>query len=171
MVHGPRAGGGSCGRLFDAIAALVGLRLEVSYEGQAAIELEMCRDESVADGAYSFQVHEQEGAWCMDPGPAVEAAAEDVVAGLSQGSISQKFHQAVVRALADVAARLGERTGLARVCLSGGAFQNACLAASLEQRLRTQGFEVFTHSQVPANDGGLSLGQAVVAAHRVAAAR
>ncbi|PYV23511.1 MAG: carbamoyltransferase HypF, partial [Acidobacteria bacterium] len=160
----------SCGRLFDAIAALVGLRLEVSYEGQAAIELEMCRDESVADGAYSFQVHEQEGAWCMDPGPVVEAAAEDVIAGLSQGSISQKFHQAVVRALADVAARLGERTGLARVCLSGGAFQNACLAASLEQRLRTQGFEVFTHSQVPANDGGLSLGQAVVAAHRVAAA-
>lgn len=83
------------------------------------------------------------------------------------GSISQRFHNAVIGMLFNLCRRLRQQTGLDRVCLSGGTFQNSCLSTGLEERLRDDNFEVYSHSAVPANDGGLSLGQAVVAAQRM----
>ena len=158
----------SCGRLFDAVAALINLRSEVTYEAQAAIELEMCRDEAAAGQPYPFPIIAEHGALQMDPRPLFKAIVDDVLQGRSAGEISQRFHDALIHVLLRVAHILRDRTHLNRVCLSGGTFQNVYLATELEQRLSTQGFEVFTHAEVPPGDGGLSLGQAIVAAHRAA---
>jgi len=155
----------SCGRLFDAVAALVGLRLRVNYEAQAAIELEMCRDHR-EKGAYAFAISEENGMWCLDPGPVFEAIVEDVTCKRAPGVISQRFHNAVISVMTEIAVRLRDCSGLSRVCLSGGTFQNVYLAGELERRLQQKEFEVYTHSEVPANDGGLSLGQAVIAGTR-----
>jgi hydrogenase maturation protein HypF len=159
----------SCGRLFDAVAALAGVRHEINYEAQAAIELEMCRDDSVANQPYPFAVTESAGVLQLDPAPLIRAIVEDLSRSATPGQVSQRFHDSLVRALSEACATLRDRTSLNRVCLSGGTFQNAYLLARLEQQLRSSGFEVFSHSEVPAGDGGLSLGQAVVTAYRIAA--
>jgi hydrogenase maturation protein HypF len=158
----------SCGRLFDGVAALINLRREVNYEAQAAIELEMCRDEAAAGRPYPFPINEKGGVLQIDSGPLFKAIVEDVLRGASPGEISQRFHDALVDVLMRVAQILRRQTSLNRVCLSGGTFQNVYLATELGRQLLKQGFEVFTHAEVPPGDGGLSLGQAVVAAHRAA---
>jgi hydrogenase maturation protein HypF len=157
----------SCGRLFDAVAALVNLRLEVNYEAQAAVELEMCRDEAAAGRPYPFGLSEAGELLQIDCRPLFRAMVDDLLWGATAGEISQRFHDGLTQALAGIARILRKRTSLNTVCLSGGTFQNACLANGLEHQLQSEGFEVYTHSQVPAGDGGISLGQAVVAAHRV----
>jgi hydrogenase maturation protein HypF len=157
----------SCGRLFDAVAALINLRHEVNYEAQAAVELEMCRDEAAAGQPYPFGLSEAGDVLQIDFRPLFSAIVDDMLSSATAGKISQRFHDGLVQALAAIARLLRKRTSLNTVCLSGGTFQNACLANGLEQQLRGEGFEVYTHSQVPAGDGGISLGQAVVAAHRV----
>jgi hydrogenase maturation protein HypF len=157
----------SCGRLFDAVAALVNLRLEVNYEAQAAVELEMCRDEAAAGRPYPFGLSEAGELLQIDSRPLFRAMVDDLLWGATAGEISQRFHDGLTQALAGIARILRKRTSLNTVCLSGGTFQNACLANGLEHQLQSEGFEVYTHSQVPAGDGGISLGQAVVAAHRV----
>jgi hydrogenase maturation protein HypF len=105
----------------------------------------------------------------LDPAPLIRAIVEDLSRSATPGQVSQRFHDSLVRALSEACATLRDRTSLNRVCLSGGTFQNAYLLARLEQQLRSSGFEVFSHSEVPAGDGGLSLGQAVVTAYRIAA--
>lgn len=156
----------SCGRLFDAVAAVINLRYGVNYEAQAAIELEMCRDEAAAGQPYPFGLREADDLLQIDSRPVFRAIVEDLLRGATAGEISQRFHDGLVEALAAIARILRKRTFLNTVCLSGGTFQNVCLANGLEHQLRSDGFEVYTHSQVPAGDGGISLGQAVVAAHR-----
>lgn len=156
----------SCGRLFDAVAALINLRHEVNYEAQAAIELEMCRDEAVACQPYPFGLSEAGGLLQIDARPLFRAIVEDLLRGATAGEISQRFHDGLVATLAAIARILRKRTSLNTICLSGGTFQNACLANGLEHQLLSDGFEVYTHSQVPAGDGGISLGQTVVAARR-----
>jgi hydrogenase maturation protein HypF len=158
----------SCGRLFDAVAALINLRLEVNYEAQAAIELEMCRDEAAAGQPYPFGLGEAGDLLQIDSRPLFRAIVDDLLRSATAGEISQRFHDGLVEALAAIARILRKRTSLNTVCLSGGTFQNAYLANHLEHQLQSEGFEVYTHSQVPAGDGGISLGQAVVAAHRAA---
>jgi hydrogenase maturation protein HypF len=162
----------SCGRLFDAVAALAGVRQRVNYEAQAAIELEMLIDDADRDaaGAYPLAVVPQArdgDAWLLDTHPLFEALVRDLREGVPAGILSHRFHQGLVEALARAVVLVRQRTGVNRVCLSGGTFQNVYLLEHLEQRLRSEGFEVFTHTQVPPGDGGLSLGQALVAAHRV----
>lgn len=156
----------SCGRLFDAVAALINLRHEINYEAQAAIELEMCRDEAFAGQPYPFSIDESGGILQVDSRPLFRAIVEDLRHGATAGKVSQRFHDGLVEVLVRVALILRGRTSLNSVCLSGGTFQNAYLATRLEKLLREMRFDVFTHSQVPAGDGGLSLGQAVVAAYR-----
>jgi len=156
----------SCGRLFDAVAALVNIRHEVNYEAQAAIELEMCRDEAFAGQPYTLGISEENGVLQIDSRPLFRAIVEDLLRGATAGKVSQRFHDGLVEVLLRIAEILRKHTSLNTVCLSGGTFQNAYLAMQFEQRLREIRFDVFTHSQVPAGDGGLSLGQAVVAAHR-----
>ena len=157
----------SCGRLFDAVAALIDLRHEVNYEAQAAIELEMCRDAAAAGQPYPFGLSETGELLQIDSKPLFRAIVKDLLRGAAVGEISQRFHDGLVEVLATVARILRKRTSLNTVCLSGGTFQNGCLADGLEHQLQSEGFEVYTHSQVPAGDGGISLGQAVVAAHRL----
>jgi hydrogenase maturation protein HypF len=158
----------SCGRLFDAVAALVGLRDKVSYEGQAALELEMAIEPD--EGDYPFDL-EEAGGLIFDPAPLVRALVGELLAGVSVGVVSARFHNSLAGMMAAVARRLRAATGLNRIVLSGGVFQNLYLVERGTRLLQADGFEVFTHSLVPPNDGGLALGQAVVAGFWVAEGR
>ena len=155
----------SCGRLFDAVAALIGIRQEVSYEAQAAIELEMwARSSSETDG-YPLAIHRQDGHWQIDPSPLFGAIVEDLRRKVCAPTISRRFHNGLVETLAHLACLLREESSINQICLSGGTFNNLLVFEPLIHKLESQAFEVFTHSEVPTGDGGLSLGQALVAAH------
>jgi hydrogenase maturation protein HypF len=156
----------SCGRLFDAVAALIGIRQQVNYEAQAAIELEMAIDSSDDHGSYPVEFIPGP-TWQISTRPLFEAVIADLQQDISAALISRRFHNGLIDAFANLAPILRDQTSLNRVCLSGGTFQNQYLAEGLETRLLSAGFEVFTHREVPAGDGGLSLGQAVIAAAKV----
>ncbi|WP_034263162.1 carbamoyltransferase HypF [Actinospica robiniae] len=156
----------SAGRLFDAVGALLGLRDEISFEGQAAIALEQIADLDER-GAYLLPVAEPAGAeepLRLRGAELVRAAAVDVLAGVDPGVIAARFHHGVADAIARVCERLSEENGVRTVALSGGVFQNVLLTTGVVRRLEGAGLRVLTHRQVPANDGGISLGQAAVAA-------
>jgi hydrogenase maturation protein HypF len=155
----------SCGRLFDAVTALIGLRQQVNYEAQAAIELEMAMEPSEDSNGYRFDLIPDGDRWIIGTRPLFEAVIADLSRGSSTGVISRRFHDGLVDVFVRVASLLRERTSLNRICLSGGTFNNIYLSQQLEERLSGQGFEVFTQREVPAGDGGISLGQAVIAAH------
>jgi len=156
----------SAGRLFDAVSALCGVRSTANYEGQAAIELEMAIDPAGDDASYPFEFKDKNegGRILIGTRPLFEAILADLAGGSSAGLISRRFHNGMANALAEVARRVRKRTGLNRVCLSGGTFQNLYLLTRFQSLLQSDSFQVFTHSEVPAGDGGLSLGQAMIAA-------
>ncbi len=156
----------SCGRLFDAVAALLGLRTKVSFEAQAAIELEACCPNSLEGGEYYFTIREDK---CLEIGTGLlfEQIVEDLKRGASRETVSRRFHQGLISTLAQVVLRISLETGIEQVCLSGGCFLNVHLTRGLEGILRTHGLRVHTQSQVPCGDGGLSLGQAAIAARAV----
>jgi hydrogenase maturation protein HypF len=153
----------SLGRLFDGISAILGLRQEVAYEGQAAIELEQALHPG-QPGAYAFEVLDQEGQLVLDWRPALKALLADVLAGASQGQASARFHQGLLEGLAAWAVLAAQSSGLERVCLGGGCLMNAFLLERLPAMLEAQGLKVYTPALLPAGDGGLSLGQALAAA-------
>ena len=156
------------GRLFDAVAGILGVRDTTNYEGQAAIELEAMADPACARG-YEFEVAENGSIIKADK--VIRRAAEDALEGVPPQTVSAKFHLGVARLIARVARRLRDERRLARVVLSGGVFQNVFLLGRACRLLEAEGFEVFTHGRVPTNDGGISLGQAAVANARVARGR
>jgi hydrogenase maturation protein HypF len=156
----------STGRLFDAVSAMTGIRETVNYEAQAAIELEAAIDDTGDDAGYAFTIRVESGGWIIDTRTMFQSLAEDLRKGVSTGVISRRFHLGFVDVLARVAGVVRERTGLERICLSGGSFQNCFLSQHLQERLEQKGLHVFTHAEVPCGDGGISLGQAMVAAHR-----
>ncbi|HKP86075.1 MAG TPA: carbamoyltransferase HypF [Blastocatellia bacterium] len=158
----------SMGRLFDALSSLLGLRSAVNYEGQAAIELEMIADRGCADG-YEFETGPGSGA--IKTEALIRRAVEDLLDGVSPQVVSAKFHRGVADLIATVARRVRDDSKLNRVVLSGGVFQNMFLLTKTCQALRSSGFDVFTHSRVPPNDGGISLGQAAVANARLRSGR
>lgn len=148
----------SCGRLFDAVASIVGLRQQISFEGQAAIELESIAAEGVAD-SYPFGLDAE----TLDFRPAIERIVAEARKGTPAGTIAARFHNTVAEAIVEVCRRLRAEANLNRVCLSGGTFQNMKLLTRTLAGLRRLDLEVFTHAQVPPNDGGIALGQAVIA--------
>jgi hydrogenase maturation protein HypF len=154
----------SCGRLFDAVAAIAGLRLEVSYEAQAAIELEMCLNRDKQAVPYQFEIFSTGEQFEIRYSSFLRQLVRDVLDEVSPGVISRKFHDGLAHALTSAAVAVREKFRLEQICLSGGTFQNAYFAAMLQDLLRQRGFEVFTHSEVPCGDGGLSMGQALIAA-------
>jgi len=155
----------SCGRLFDAVAALIGIRNKVNYEAQAAIELEMTmQPDSGQHAGYSFELVPDGTHWIIGSKTMFEEVIGDLQQHVPIGVISRRFHDGLVRIFAQIANEIRKQTGLTRVCLSGGTFHNIYLSERLEARLRDSGFAVFTHHEVPAGDGGLSLGQALIAA-------
>ena len=154
------------GRLFDAVASLLGLRNAINYEGQAAIELETIADRGVTD-RYEFEIAD---GGIIKADALIRRAVDDLLDGRPIGEVSAKFHLAVAQLIVSVARDTRDRRRLNRVALSGGVFQNMFLLERARQMLITEGFEVLTHSRVPANDGGISLGQAAVANARVRSA-
>ncbi len=154
----------SCGRLFDAVAALVGLRQEVTYEGQAAIELETLALAAPDSPPYALMPQAAADGWVLPVEPLIRQVVADLWADVPSAVIAARFHQTLIAALQRLVARLRESTGLDAVALSGGCFQNRILLEELSRTLRADGWTVYTHRQVPPNDGGLSLGQAVIAA-------
>jgi hydrogenase maturation protein HypF len=156
----------SAGRLFDAVAALVGIRERVNYEAQAAIELEASLEDDSRDASYPFAIQADNGGWIMDARPLIVALVRDLREGVPRGVISRRFHLGFVDALVRATEMVHGRCGFNQVCLSGGSFQNSFLLEHTSRRLEASGFQVFTHAEVPCGDGGISLGQAMVAAHR-----
>lgn len=155
----------SAGRLFDAAAALVDLHQQVSFEGQAAMALEFVADPDTT-GGYPVEIvraHEGSETLEIDWQPTLEALIEDSRNRVDTGIIAARFHNALAAAIVDVGKRIGEK----RVALTGGCFQNRLLTERTAQRLRQAGLDVVVHRQVPANDGGISLGQVVVAAAQI----
>ncbi len=155
----------SCGRLFDAVAALTGLRSKVHYEGQAALEMEMAIIGDVF-AAYPYQLRKQDGQLIFDPAPTIRAIVADICKNVAPGVISGCFHQTLATLIVEVCSLLRTDTGLDKVVLSGGVFQNRFLTETAIRLLEAAGFQPITHSLVPPNDGGLALGQAVIAGHR-----
>ena len=180
--------GSSMGRLFDAVSALLGIRTVIGYEGQAAVELEMAAHACLAgaplpviagpsprdagpsheaicgNGAgYPFRIVEAGPIRVIKLSDLLSAIIEDLRLGVPAGWISVRFHDSLARMIADMCRLIGQDTGIGQVALSGGVFQNRLLSAKAVRALESSGFCVFTHSQVPCNDGGISLGQAVIA--------
>lgn len=155
----------STGRLFDAVAATLGICRERTYEGQPAMELEMAAAPEEA-GFYPLPLIWTEKGLVLDTPSLFRQVVAEHLAGVDRGVIGARFHHSLVQGLADACRLVRERTGLNLVALSGGVFQNALLTVGLKARLEQWGFEVLTHRLVPPNDGGLALGQVAVAAAR-----
>jgi hydrogenase maturation protein HypF len=151
----------SVGRLFDAMSALCGLRTDVTYEGQAAMELEAACDPAER-GAYPFDVV----AGVLDARPAILAARRDITHGVDVGTVASRFHHALADATADDLVRLAGDRGIGAVVLAGGAFQNRRLLERASERVSAAGLRVLVPTRLPPNDGGVSFGQAAVAAAR-----
>ena len=160
----------SAGRLFDAVAAILGGRERAQFEGQAAMELEGIARPGPAEPLPVALVGAPDAAFTIAFAPAIRALAEARAGGGDSGLLSARFHATVVAALVLGAERARETHGLERVVLSGGSFQNAILLDGAVAALERAGFATFTNERVPPNDGGLALGQAAVAAWRLAAA-
>ena len=156
----------SMGRLFDALAALVGLRTAVSYEAQAAIEFEaLAHTVDPADAPrYEMAAQRLGGLLVVDPAPLVATVLDERRAGTAPGLIAAGCHRAIASAAVRAAVELAAERGLATIALSGGAFQNARLGMLVADGLRAEGLEVLVHRLVPPNDGGISVGQAAIAA-------
>jgi hydrogenase maturation protein HypF len=155
----------SAGRLFDAAAAILGVRDTINYEGQAAIEFEQLADPAETR-AYPAAVRAGEGPFQACGADLLNALIEDLTAGVRAPVIAARFHHGVAALIEAGCVYLRDRHGLATVALSGGVFQNMLLLHATVARLEARGFTVLTHSRVPCNDGGISLGQAVIAAAR-----
>jgi hydrogenase maturation protein HypF len=154
----------SMGRLFDAVSGLLGLRGVVKYEGQAAVELESIASEDLEE-RYEFELTANGS--IIKAEPVIRRAVEDILNGVPPEKVSARFHLAVAHLIAAVARRINEDRKINRVVLSGGVFQNVLLLRHACRLLESQDLKVYTHSRVPPNDGGISLGQAAVANARI----
>ena len=154
----------SAGRLFDAVSALLGVRGEIDYDAQATIELEMLAWEETEDTeSYPFSIAEEESVRVVRLADTISAITHDVRKGLSAATISQRFHRTIAGVIASMCTVIAEERRIDRVLLSGGVFQNRLLLRLTTAAIKREGLRVFTHRRVPGNDGGIALGQAVVA--------
>lgn len=162
----------SMGRLFDAVASLLGLRQHISFEAQAAIELETLALEAMGaqtDTRFAFAVvqSKNDDVLQIDPAPMLEHLVDEIRRGSDRAMLAWQFHRAVADVVVELARRMRDRVDNETVVLSGGVFQNALLTSLCVQSLTAAGFHPLTPRLVPANDGGLALGQAYIAAHSV----
>ncbi len=152
----------SVGRLFDAVSAMLGLCLYSSFDAEAPMRLEAVIDDvPETNEHYPFQIEKE-----ISLDSSFRAIIKDIIGGTAAAVISTKFHNTIVEIICSSADLLREETGINKAALSGGVFMNGYLLKKTETRLKKMGFEAFTHSKVPSNDGGLALGQLVIAAHR-----
>jgi len=154
----------SCGRLFDAVSALIGVRGTIDYEAQAAIELEMlAHDRADETNYYPFSIIEQNGLSVVKLQDLLAAIIHDLQIHTAKATMAAKFHNTIAQMIEKLCQVISDKTGITQVVLSGGVFQNRLLLRKAVSLLEADGFTVFTHQQVPCNDGGISLGQAVIA--------
>lgn len=164
-INSPLSSG--LGRLFDGVAVLLGGHRQASFEGQTAMQLEMLATGS-SNKAYPFKILRQSGnPYILDITTMIKAVIADIESGQNKTKIAASFHQTIIDAFAAMADAMRKKTGLTRVALSGGCFQNKILLEGTIDKLQNAGFDVYCHRQVPANDGGISLGQAVVASSMI----
>ena len=149
----------SAGRLFDAAAAIAGLRQEMRYEGQAAMELEFAAESAGTDETYPFAIRDGQSPWVVDWEPMIRAMLGDAAEGAPAGRMAAKFHNA----LAEMIVAVARRAGREQVVLTGGCFQNRYLTERAARRLEEENFRAYWHQRVPPNDGGIALGQMVAA--------
>jgi hydrogenase maturation protein HypF len=154
----------SAGRLFDAVAALVGVpgTERTTYEGQAAVELELAA-EGHANQGYPFRLRALNDGWIMETREIIRGVVEDLLSGCGTGEISSRFHRTMAEVIVAGCEHTREAGGPATVALSGGTFQNMLLLDQTIKLLEENDFVVHKHKRVPANDGGIALGQAVLA--------
>jgi len=166
----------SMGRLFDGVSALLGIRGEIDYEGQAAVELlEMAAysgviaanvtDKAIASAqeSYPYCIAEDNGMRIVRLKNLLSAVVEDLRYGTSSATIAARFHNTIAHLINEVCRLMADETGITQVALSGGVFQNRLLLRRAVSLLEASDLQVLTHRQVPCNDGGVSLGQAVIA--------
>jgi hydrogenase maturation protein HypF len=161
----------SMGRLFDAVAAIAGLRTAVNYEGQAAMELEWLAAPAEFGETYSYQVvkvasAESHPQWIIDTRPLIRELVEDVHKNRDRRDVARRFHSTIIEMIVEVCDHLRRHTNMQQIVLSGGVFMNRILAVEATNRLIENGFQVYRQQLVPSNDGGLSLGQLAVAARQ-----
>jgi hydrogenase maturation protein HypF len=154
----------SLGRLFDAAAAVLGVRTVNQYEGQAAMELEALAGRHAAQPFPFPMARTTDGTWVLDPVPLLVALGERRAAGVAVTELAARFHESIAAAADGLAARVAAEAGLSTVALGGGCFQNARLLTSLRARLEARGIRVLVPRQLGPNDGAVSYGQAAVAA-------
>lgn len=152
----------SMGRLFDAVSALLDICSKISYEGQASMELEAIITENCTDEFYPYDVDEQD-LLILNPGRIIKSVIHDKKTGLDKSIISAKFHNTIVKASVDICVKIREKSGINEVAISGGVFQNVYLLHNITDKLQKEGFTVYSHSLIPSNDGGVSLGQLIAA--------
>jgi hydrogenase maturation protein HypF len=158
----------SMGRLFDAVSAMAGIRSAIDYEAQAAIEMEMTAYRASGEaGSYPFSLTGDDGYTSILLHELVATVLDDLLRGCDSSTVAMKFHNTVAGMAHDVCMKIRLDSGLNTVALSGGCFQNRLLLTKVTGLLNKSGFDVLTHKNVPANDGGISLGQAVIAANAV----
>jgi hydrogenase maturation protein HypF len=152
----------SLGRFFDGISAIIGIRNRVCFEGQAAMELEMLSAENI-DEKYDYEWINEGGIYKILTAPIVRDIVSDVHKQVDSSEIGGKFHNTLISLFAELCEKIRKDTGVGKAALSGGVFQNSMLLSGMIKALEEKGFQVYTHKLVPANDGGISLGQAVIA--------
>jgi hydrogenase maturation protein HypF len=156
----------SMGRFFDAVSSLLSVRDETRYEGQAAIELEMIADHGIKE-EYPFHIQKDEKPMVVDSQEMIRGIVRDLIDGAPNSEISGKFHRTIARLIVETCETIRSKEKLNRVVLSGGVFQNIFLLSLVTEGLKRSAFDVYTHHLVPTNDGGISLGQAVIAHMRL----
>jgi len=152
----------SAGRLFEAVSALLGICAINRYEGQAAIELE-ARADMISDGAYAYEVEWDQGEIIMNVIPLWREITDDLARNIPTGIIAERFHRTIVKLFVAALNKARDNTGLNDVVISGGVFHNEILSAQLVKLLQVYGFKVYQHRGIPPGDGGISLGQAIIA--------
>ncbi|GAG98540.1 unnamed protein product, partial [marine sediment metagenome] len=152
----------SCGRLFDAASSLIGIRDEISYEGQAAMELESFCASGITE-RYKFNIYKEEEKFIIDPQEIFIDIIADLKKRLDKKLMAAKFHNTVAEFTLNLCGKIKKDTGINEIALSGGVFQNKYLTEKVVFLLEEKGFKVYIQRKVPPNDGGISLGQAVVA--------
>ena len=161
----------SMGRLFDAVSAILGFKGAIEYEGQAALELERAlparSPEPNPPEVYPYTLRREGREWIIMTEEIIRGVVEDLKSNLSAGEIALKFHQTIARLIVGVCREIGRKTGKKEAALSGGVFQNKFLLSAATRGLEKAGFAVYSHRQVPPHDGGLPLGQAIIAGERL----
>jgi hydrogenase maturation protein HypF len=154
----------SAGRLFDAVAALVGVpgTERTTYEGQAAVELELAA-EGPANRGYPFRLRADDDGWSVETQGIIRGVVDDLLSGREAGEISSRFHRTMAEVVVAGCERAREAGGPDTVALSGGTFQNMLLLDQTIKLLEEKNFVIYKHNRVPANDGGIAIGQAVLA--------